>query len=106
MALGHGDLQGLANQDDSTFLNMRSGGTTTEEGRIVIVQVRARARAVCVFFLNLHRPRKPVVTNERTAGRQPPAEKKKKRTTSQRILQCRQAPFALTGVPQEKSDNC
>lgn len=39
VGLGHGDLQGLANQDDSTFLNMRCGGTSTEEARIVIVQV-------------------------------------------------------------------
>lgn len=52
VALGHGDLHGLANHDDSTFLNMRSGGTATEEPRIVIVQVRARAsaRALCVYF--------------------------------------------------------
>lgn len=39
VGLGHGDLQGLAHQDDSTFLNMRCAGHPGEDGRTVIVQV-------------------------------------------------------------------
>lgn len=40
MSLGHGDLHGLSNEDDSTFLSIRAGGQAGEEGRMIIVQVK------------------------------------------------------------------
>ncbi|CAM9633741.1 unnamed protein product [Ectocarpus sp. 13 AM-2016] len=39
VSLGHGDLQGLGSQDDSTYLTMRCGGSSADEARMVIVQV-------------------------------------------------------------------
>lgn len=48
VSLGHGDLFGLANVDDSTFLTIRAGGQASEEARMVVVRVSNHKHAVAL----------------------------------------------------------